>query len=117
MERSPDAKLLRIFLGENDKVHGRPMYEEIVFAAKKRGLRGATVLRGIMGFGANSAVHTTKLLELSSDLPLIVEIVDTEEKIMAFTEEVSQLFEDTKTGGLITLEKADVIFYRSGKQH
>ncbi|MEI6900927.1 MAG: DUF190 domain-containing protein, partial [Bacteroidota bacterium] len=76
---------------------------------------GATVTRGIMGFGANSKVHTTKLLEISSDLPLVIEIVDTEEKIKAFIEQVEKLFELSKSGGLITIEKAEVIRYRAGK--
>jgi uncharacterized protein len=115
MENLSDAKLLRIFIGENDRIDGQPLYEAIVYAAKKQGLAGATVLRGIMGFGANSRVHTTKLLEISNDLPLIVEIIDTEEKIQSFTAEVERMFEDSKSGGLITLEKAAVIRYKSGR--
>lgn len=115
MENNPNAKLLRIFIGENDKAGQQPLYETIVFEAKKQGLFGATVLRGVMGFGANSKVHTTKLFEISSDLPLIVEIVDTEEKIRDFTEIVEHLFEQTKSGGLITLEKVEVIRYKAGK--
>jgi PII-like signaling protein len=90
------------------------LYEVIVFEAKKRGLSGATVTRGIMGFGPNSKVHTTKLFEISTDLPLIIEIVDAEEKIREFTEVVEQLFEQSKSGGLITLEKAEVIRYKAG---
>ncbi|MCX6247332.1 MAG: DUF190 domain-containing protein [Bacteroidetes bacterium] len=116
MENNPDAKLLRIFIGESDKLGQQPLYETIVFEAKKQGLSGATVTRGIMGFGPNSKVHSTKLFEISSDLPLVIEIVDTEEKIRAFTLIVEQLFEQTKSGGLITLEKAEVIRYKSGKQ-
>ena len=81
MENDPNAKLLRVFIGENDRIGQHPLYETIVFEAKKQGLSGATVTRGIMGFGANSKVHTTKLFEISSDLPLVIEIVDTEEKI------------------------------------
>ncbi|HLF62620.1 MAG TPA: DUF190 domain-containing protein [Saprospiraceae bacterium] len=115
MENRPDAKLLRIFIGESDKAGHIPLYEAIVFEAKKQGLSGATVTRGIMGFGANSKIHTAKLLELSSDLPMVVEIVDTEEKIRAFTRTVEQLFEVSKSGGLITLEKAEVIWYKAGK--
>jgi PII-like signaling protein len=115
MENDPNAKLLRIFIGENDKVGQQPLYETIVFEAKKQGLSGATVTRAIMGFGANSKVHTAKLFEISSDLPLVIEIVDTEEKIREFTKTVEQLFEDTKSGGLITLEKAEVIRYKAGK--
>jgi uncharacterized protein len=115
MENNPNAKLLRIFIGESDKIDGQPLYEAIVFEAKKQGLSGATVTKGIMGFGANSNVHTTKLFEISSDLPFIIEIVDTEEKIMSFTKIVENLFEQSKSGGLITIEKAVVIRYKAGK--
>jgi hypothetical protein len=115
MDNNPNAKLLRIFIGESDKSGQTPLYETIVFEAKKQGLSGATVTRGIMGFGPNSKVHTSKLFEISSDLPLIIEIVDTEEKIREFTTLVEQLFEQTKSGGLITIEKAEVIRYKAGK--
>jgi len=115
MENNPNAKLLRIFIGESDKAGHQPLYEAIVFEAKKQSLSGATVTRGIMGFGANSKIHTTKLFEISADLPLVIEIVDTEEKIREFTKTVEQLFEQTKSGGLITIEKAEVIRYRAGK--
>ncbi len=116
MENSPNAKLLRIFVGESDKAGNQPLYEAIVFEAKKQSLSGATVTRGIMGFGANSKVHTTKLFEISTDLPLVIEIVDTEEKIRTFTSIVEKMFEETNSGGLITLEKAEVIRYRTGKK-
>jgi uncharacterized protein len=116
MENNPDAKLLRIFIGENDKHGQQPLYEVIVFEAKKQGLSGATVTRGIMGFGANSRIRSAKLFEISSDLPLVVEIVDTEEKIRKFTETVERFFEETKSGGLITIEKAEVIRYKAGGQ-
>jgi PII-like signaling protein len=115
MENNPNAKLLRIFIGENDKLGQQPLYETIVFEAKKQGLSGATVTRGIMGFGANSRIHTTKLFEISSDLPLVIEIVDTEEKIRGFTVKVEHLFEQTRSGGLITIEKAEVIRYKAGR--
>ncbi|HSQ43676.1 MAG TPA: DUF190 domain-containing protein [Ginsengibacter sp.] len=116
MENNGNAKLLRIFVGESDKAGHQPLYEAIVFEAKKQSLSGATVTRGIMGFGANSKVHTTKLFEISVDLPLIIEIVDAEEKIRDFIKTVEDLFEQTKSGGLITLEKAEVIRYRAGKK-
>lgn len=115
MENDPNAKLLRIFIGESDKMGQQPLYEAIVFEAKKQGLMGATVTRGIMGFGANSKVHTAKLFEISSDLPLLIEIVDTEEKIRTFTKVVENMFEQTKSGGLITLEKAEIIRYKASK--
>lgn len=116
MVNSPDAKLLRIFLGESDKVHQHPLYETIVFEAKKQSLLGATVTRGIMGFGANSKIHSAKLFDISTDLPVVIEIVDTLEKINLFIKTVEQLFEESKSGGLITIEKAEVIRYQSGKQ-
>ncbi len=115
MENNPNAKLLRIFIGESDKIGCETLYETIVFEAKKYGLSGATVTRGIMGFGANSKIHTSKLLELSSDLPIVIEIVDYEEKIKDFTKIVENLFEQSKSGGLITLEKAEIIRYKAGK--
>ncbi|HCE54914.1 MAG TPA: hypothetical protein DER05_07875 [Lutibacter sp.] len=117
MENNPNAKLLRIFIGESEKIRHETLYETIVFEAKKNGLLGATVTRGIMGFGANSKIHTAKLLEISSDLPIVIEIVDTEEKIRDFTKLVEKLFEEAKSGGLITLEKAEVIRYKAGKKN
>ena len=116
MIKDPNAKLLRIFLGESDKYHQQPLYETIVFEAKKQLLSGATVTRGIMGFGANSKIHTAKLFDISTDLPVVVEIVDTLEKINLFVKTVEQLFEESKAGGLITMEKAEVIRYQSGKK-
>ncbi|MDQ6902292.1 MAG: DUF190 domain-containing protein [Bacteroidota bacterium] len=113
MENNSDAKLLRIFIGESDKAGHQPLYEAIVFEAKKQSLSGATVTRGIMGFGANSIVHTSKLLEISSDLPLIIEIVDTDEKIRNFITIIEQLFEEADSGGMITIEKAEVIRYKA----
>lgn len=115
IEKHPDAKLLRIFVGESDKYGAVPLYETIVFEAKKHGLSGATAIRAIMGFGANSIIHTAKLLEISSDLPIVIEIVDVEEKIRSFVARVEALFEESKAGGLITLEKAEVIRYKPGK--
>lgn len=115
MENNPDAKLLRIFVGESDKIGPDPLYERLVFEAKKQGLAGATVLRGLMGFGANSKIHTAKFFEISSDLPMVVEIVDTEENIRAFAETVEQLFKQAQSGGLVTIEKAEVIKYTASK--
>lgn len=114
MERSPDAKLLRIFIGESDKVGHQPLFESIVYEAKKAGLSGVTVLRGIMGFGANSRIHTAKLFEISTDLPIVVEIVDKEEPIRQFLDSVDKLFEQAGCGGLITIEKAEIIRYKAG---
>ena len=107
-----ESELLRIFFGENDKYHGRPLYEAIVNAARERGLAGATVIRGIMGFGAHSRMHTTKILRLSEDLPIVVEIVDTPDRIEAFLPELDGMIEE----GMVTIEKIRVIAYRSGEQ-
>ena len=115
MELFGDAKLLRIFVGELDKIHGRPLYEEIVFSAKKNNLAGATVIRGIMSFGKNSRIHTAKLLDLSFDLPIIIEIVDTEKKINDFLPLLNKLLEDTNSGAAVTLEKVTVLLYKTHK--
>ncbi len=103
-----EALLLRIYIGESDKADGYPLYEVIVKKARKRGMAGATVLRGIVGFGANSRIHTTKILRLSHDLPVVVEIVDTMDKIEAFLPELDHLIAE----GLVTLEKIRVVTYR-----
>ncbi len=104
-----DGKLLRIFIGESDKWQGKPLYEEIVFLARKSGLAGATVLKGSMGFGCKSHLHTAKFLRLSEDLPIVIEIIDSEEKISLFLPQLDQMV----TEGLITLEKVQVIAYRA----
>jgi hypothetical protein len=106
-----EGKLLRIFIGENDKHEGLPLFEWIVRKAREQGLAGATVLRGLEGFGAQSRLHTAKILRLSSDLPVIIEIVDTEEKIETFL----PLIDDAIDEGLVTVEKVQIRFYRSGK--
>jgi PII-like signaling protein len=103
-----EAKLLRIFVGESDKHEGRPLYEAIVEAARARHLAGATVLRGPLGYGASSRIHTAKILRLSEDLPMVIEIVDVEEKINAFLPELDAMIDE----GLVTLEKVEVLFYR-----
>ena len=112
MKLDQDSKLLRIFIGEIDKVGHQPLYEAILFAARKEGLAGASVLRGIMSYGASSKVHTAKWIEISEDLPVIVEIVDEEEKITAFLDTVNRLMEQSACGGLITVEKAFVLYYK-----
>jgi len=116
MKLEGEGKLLRIFLGESDHLDGKPLYEVIVLRAKETGLAGATVLRGIEGFGARSRIHTAKILRLSEDLPLVIEVVDTEEKIRAFLPDVDSMFERSGSGGMITLEKAEVIRYTQGGQ-
>ena len=116
MHLSGEAKLLRIFIGESDKSHSVPVYERIVLKARKSGLAGATVFKGIMGFGGSSRIHTSKILRLSEDMPLIIEIVDDITKIEEFLPLLDQLFEEANCGGLITIEKAEVIKYVSQKK-
>ncbi|MEO8168043.1 MAG: DUF190 domain-containing protein, partial [bacterium] len=107
MKLEGEGKLLRIFIGESDKIDGQPLYEALVHKAKEKGLAGATVLRGIEGFGAASRIHTAKILRLSEDMPIIVEIVDTQEKIRLFMPEVDDLFQRSGSGGMVTLERAE----------
>lgn len=104
-----EAKLLRIFIGESDKIGHIPVYEKIVTEARKQELAGATVYKGIMGFGANSVIHKAKLLTLSEDLPLVIEIVDEASRIEKFIPKVEDIFGKSNSGGLITMEKAEII--------
>ena len=108
-----ESELLRVFIGEEDKIGGRPLYELIVEEARKREMAGATVIKGVMGFGAKSRIHTAKILRLSEDLPVIVEIVDKPEKIEAF---VKEWLDSHIEEGMITLEKARVVAYRYEKK-
>jgi PII-like signaling protein len=103
-----ERTLMRIFIGESDKYHGKPLYEALVQLFRARGLAGATVLRGISGFGSTSHVKTEKVLRLSLDLPIIIEVVETDEAIQAVLPELDEMI----GGGLITLERANVIMYR-----
>ncbi len=107
MQIPKQAVLLRIFIGEDDKCDGRPLYEAIVMKAREMHLAGATVLRGPMGFGASSRLHTTKILRLSEDLPLVIEIADSEDKINGFLPTLDGMM----SSGLITLEKVQVLQY------
>ena len=115
MEIKGEAKLFRIFIGETDIAHHVSVYEKIVNEARKAGLAGATVLKGIMGYGGTSRIHTAKILRLSEDLPLIIEIVDEETKIENFIPIVEKIFEEANCGGLITIEKANIIKYVANK--
>ena len=112
MQIPKDAVLLRIFLGESDRWEHKPLYEAIVLKARELHLAGATVLRGPMGFGKTSHLHTVKILRLSMDLPLVIEIVDSEEKINAFL----PVLDGMMGGGLVTLENVKVVHYRSGPE-
>ena len=106
-----DGYLLRIFVGESDRFGHRPLYEEIVLKAREAGLAGATVLRGVMGFGRNSILHTAKILRLSEDLPMVIEIVDSLEKVEAFMPQLDEMIKD----GLVTLEEVKVVHYKSSQ--
>jgi uncharacterized protein len=108
MQIPTEGKLLRIFVGETDRWHGKPLYEAIVEEARKRGLAGATAWKGFMGFGRHSRMHTAKILRLSEDLPVVIEIVDAAEKIEAFLPDLDAMVQE----GLVTLERAEVLMYR-----
>ena len=107
-----ERTLMRIHSGESDKWHGRPLHEAIVVLLRKEGFSGATVLRGVGGYGGSSIYHTDKLLRLSQDLPIIVEVIETQERIDQILPRMDEMVE----GGLITLEKVRVILYRSAKK-
>jgi PII-like signaling protein len=101
-----------VFIGENDRWHGKPLYEALVLKAREAGLAGATVVRGVAGFGAHSRLHTAKVLRLSEDLPLVIEIVDKEERIRAFVPTCDEMIGE----GLITLERVEVLKYAPGRE-
>jgi hypothetical protein len=111
MEIKGQAVLLRIFIGESDKVGHQPLHEVIVRKAREQGLAGATVLKGILGFGATAHIRTTKILDLSADLSIVIEMVDEAAKIAAFKPLLSELIEQANCGGLVTLENIRVIHY------
>ena len=110
MKSSEEGQLLRIYIGESDKWHGKPLYEAIILKAREMGIAGATMLRGLMGYGAASRIHTAKILRLSEDLPIVVEIVDGADKIAALLPVIDEMVQE----GLVTLEKVRVIQYRHG---
>jgi len=113
MKEQSEARLLRIFIGETDKISHVPVYEKIVSEAKSLHLAGATVYKGIMGFGGSSIIHTRKIFELSDDLPLVIEIVDDEKKIDSFIPIIERIFEEANCGGLFTIEKATIVKYNA----
>src|SRR6266481_997111 len=112
MKISEDGQLLRIFIGESDRWHGQPLYEAIVLKAREMGVAGATMQRGLMGFGAASRIHTAKILRLSEDLPIIIEIVDSADKIDRLLPVIDEMVGE----GLVTLEKVTILQYRHGKK-
>jgi PII-like signaling protein len=111
MKTPSSGRLLRIFVGESDRWHGKPLYEAIVERARETGLAGATVFRAVMGFGKNSRIHTAHILTLSTDLSMVIEIVDTEGKVEAFLPKLDEMVEE----GLVTTERVEVICYAAGR--
>lgn len=109
MRLEGEGKLLRIFIGENDTWHGKPLYQAIVERVREEGLAGATVLRGVEGFGASSRIHTARILRLSEDLPVVIEIVDTAEQI----DRVLPILDEMVTEGMVTTEPVHIVAYRS----
>ena len=116
MEIQDEVKLLRIFVSSTDKLKHTPLSEAIVFAAKRNGIAGATVIKGVMGYGSSSIISTQKFWEFTEKVPVIVEIVDTADKIDAFIEKILPYFESLTKGGLITVEKATIVLHKSGKK-
>jgi hypothetical protein len=112
-----EANIVKIYVGESDKVNGHPLYEEIVFAAREAGMAGATVFKGIFSFGASHSIHTMKIFALSSDLPILIEIIDNQKNIEMFCPTLFKLMDESKKGGLVTLEKIDVLRYRKGQKY
>ena len=112
MKISEEGQLLRIFIGESDRWHRRPLYEASILKAREMGIAGATMLRGMMGYGATSRIHTAKILRLSEDLPVVIEIVDSSEKIATFLPAIEEMVQE----GLVTLETVQVIHYRGARR-
>ena len=117
MDFNKEIKLLRIFMSNTDKFKHKPLYEVIVYAAKKQGIAGATVIKGIMGYGASSVINSIRFWEVSEKLPVIVEIIDEADKIEKFYQTIRPYFDKVEKGFLITLEKANVIYCKTGKKN
>ena len=117
MKISGKAGILKIYVGESDKVRGRALFEEIVFEARKAGLAGATVSKGIMSFGASHSIHTQKIFALSADLPVTIEIIDNKERLDEFLKTVNSLMDQSKKGGLIIFQDIDVLRYEVGEKY
>ena len=117
MELKGNASLLKIFIGESDRVGGKLLYESIVEEARNKGLAGATVTRGILSFGASHSIHTMKIFALSGDLPVVIEIIDSEERIAKFLPLVDELMDQSKKGGLVYTEKVNIHRYKLGDKY
>ena len=117
MKITGKAGMLKIYVGESDKVHGRPLYEEVVFEARKAGMAGATAYKGTMSFGASHSIHTMKIFALSGDLPVVIEVVDTVEKLDVFAARVNEIMDISKKGGLVIFQEIDVLRYEVGEKY
>ncbi|MCE4564248.1 DUF190 domain-containing protein [Maribellus sp. CM-23] len=117
MNISEKTGILKIYVGESDKINGRVLFEEIVFEARNAGLAGATVYKGIMSYGASHSIHTMKIFALSNDLPVIIEIIDNIEKLDQFSEKVNKIMEASKRGGLVTFQELSVVRYEKGEKY
>jgi len=117
MNPSEKTGVLRIYIGDSDKVNGKHLSEEIVLKARNSGMAGATVFKGIMSFGSSHSIHTLKIFALSSDLPVVIELIDNIEKLDEFVETVNQLLEKSGKGGLVTFQEINVIKYKRGKKY
>jgi uncharacterized protein len=116
MNTQGEAKLLRIYISNTDKFKHAPLYEMIIYAAKRYGIAGATVSKGVMGFGSSSAIHSVKYWEFTEKLPVVVEIIDDAEKIDQFIQTITPWFDKIEYGCLITVEKANIVLYKTGKK-
>lgn len=117
MKTSEKNGILKIYVGESDKVNGRLLFEEIVFETRSAGMSGATVFKGIMSFGASHSIHTIKIFALSSDLPVVIEIVDNIQKLDKLTPKINALLDKSKKGGLITFQELSVVSYVKGEKY
>jgi PII-like signaling protein len=117
MKLSEKTGILKIYVGESDKINGRILFEEIVFEARNAGLAGATVFKGIMSYGASHSIHTMKIFALSNDLPVVIEIIDNIEKLDEFTNTVNKIMELSKRGGLVTFQELSVLRYEKGEKY
>lgn len=117
MNISEKAGILKIYVGDSDKIQGRRLSEEIVFEARKAGIAGATVFKGVMSFGASHAIHTMKIFALSSDMPVLIEIIDNIEKLDEFAKRVNEMLDHSHKGGLVTFQEIDVVRYEKGEKY
>jgi len=117
MKISERTGILKIYVGESDKINGRVLFEEIVFEARNAGLAGATAYKGIMSYGASHSIHTMKIFALSNDLPVVVEIIDNVEKLDEFTTTVHKIMDASKRGGMITFQELSVLRYEKGEKY